>query len=108
MERDPAFAVPLDACHLRAAEAALDPDLHALGTSPHRLHQGLLDGAAKSDPLLQLRGDVLRHQLGTELGFLDLLDGDPDALAGDFLQLITELVDTCPALADHDTGLGGV
>ena len=108
MQRHPALAIPLDARHLRAAEATLDADLHALRPGPHRLHQRLLDGPPEGDPLLQLGGDVLRHQLGGELRLLDLLDRDPHALAGDLLQLIAQLVDTGPALANDDARLGGM
>ena len=68
----------------------------------------MLDRPAKRDTLLELRGDVLRHQLRAELGFLDLLDRHADALPGGLLQLVTQLVDARAALADDDPGLRGV
>src|SRR4029077_6068428 len=108
VERDATFAVPLHAGHLRATETPANSDLHPLRAGAHRLHQRLLDGTPEGDTLLELGRDVLGYQLGAELRLLDLLDRHPDPLAGGLLQLVTELIDARPALADHDARLGGV
>ena len=108
MQRDAAFAVPLPACHLRAAEPAAHGHPHAQGPGPHRAQDRLLHGAPVADPALDLAGDVLGHQLGVQLRLLDLLDGDPDPVAEPLFEVLAELVHRGPALADHDPRLGSV
>src|SRR5437870_5483942 len=90
------------------ADTGADSTAAGGGAGAHRLGQGLLDGTAEGDTLLELGGDVLRYQLSAEFGLLDLLDRHPDPLAGDLLQIVTQLVDAGPTLADDDAGLGGV
>src|SRR5690606_1033833 len=68
-----ALAVRLDATHLRAAQATGAADAHALGAELHRGAERLLHGAAERDAALELRGDVLGHQLGVGLRLPHLL-----------------------------------
>src|SRR5258708_13007251 len=99
VQRRAAVGVPLAARHLRAAETAGHLDAYAARAGAHGAHDRLLDGAAEGDALLQLRGHVLGHQLGVHLRVLDLVDGDPDLLAGDPLQLVAPRVDPGALLA---------
>src|SRR5258708_4603544 len=74
VQRDAPLAVRLEARHLRAAEAAGAVDTNALCAGAHGRGNRLLHGAAERDALLELLGDVLGHELGVEVGALDLLD----------------------------------
>ena len=53
-------------------------------------------------------GDVVRHQLRVELGTLDLLDVDPDFLAGQVRELVAQLVHLGALLPDDDARTAGV
>src|SRR5205085_8369044 len=97
-----AVRVTLGACHLGAAQAAGDLDLHALGTRAHRARERTLHRAPEGDAVLQLLGDRLRYQARVELGALDLEDVDLDLLLGQAMQLAAQRVDLRAALADHD------
>ncbi len=103
MQRHPAFAVPLLAAHLGAAEAAaaLHPD--ALRTGLHRGLHGALHRPPERHPPRELVGDALRDEGGVELGLLDLLDVEVDLrVAGDLEQAGPEPVGLGAAAADHD------
>ncbi len=52
--------------------------------------------------LRQLIGDVVSHQLGVQLGTLDLLDVDPHFLPHQLRQLVTQLVYLGAFLSDDD------
>src|SRR5579884_29720 len=108
VERHPTLAIPLPPGHLRTPQATAELDPDALGAGPHRAQDRLLHRPPVADPPLQLRGDVLRHQLGIELGLLDLLDGDADPVAEPLLEVLAQLIDRGPPFADHDARLGGV
>src|SRR5205814_10016107 len=107
-KRHPPLAVPVAPSQLRTAGPALHPELHALSAGPHGLHQRLLDGPPKRDPLLQLGRDVLRHQLRAELRLLDLLNRHPNAFSSDLLQLVAKLIDAGATFADDDAWFRGV
>src|SRR5579875_201656 len=108
VERHPALAIPLTPGHLRPTQTTTQLDPDAPGAGPHGAQDRLLHRPPMADPPLQLRGDVLGHQLGIELGLLDLLDGDANPVAELFLQILAQLIDGRPALADHDARLGGM
>src|SRR5262249_20173546 len=107
-ERDPAFAVPLAAAHLGAAEAARDHDLDALRAGLHRALDGLLHGLLEGDAAGQLLADVGRDEVCVELGLADLLDLQLDLALGQRADLLAEDLHVLAALADDDARLGGV
>src|SRR6185369_11348613 len=95
--------VPLRARDLGAVQAAADADLDPLrAEAESRLH-GLLHRAAEGDAALELRGDVLGHELRVELRTLDLLDVDVDLTVDELLQLVAELVDLGTLASDDDS-----
>src|SRR5688572_10177217 len=104
VKRDAAVAVGLVARHLRPAQAARAGDADALGARAHGRGQRLLHGAAERDTLLELLRDVLGHQLGVEVGPLDLLDVELDVLLGQRLELGRQLVDLLALPADDQAG----
>src|SRR5699024_2606950 len=87
-----------------AAAGALD----ALGAGAHGAAHGVLHGPAVADALLQLLGDVLRHQLGVHVGVADLDDVQLDGLADHLLHVLAVLLDELAALADDHAGTGAV
>src|SRR5205085_1681453 len=108
VQRKTAVLVPLGARDLRAVEASAHADLDSLGAEAEGGLHGLLHGAAESDAALQLRGDVLGHQLRVELGTLDLLDVDVDLAVDELLQLVAQLVHLGALASDDDAGARGV
>src|SRR4249919_901885 len=109
VQRNPAFAVPLLAAHLRPAEAstALHPD--ALGPRLHRRLHGALHRPAERHAPRELVGDALGDERGVELRLLDLLDVEVDLrVAGDLEQSGAQPVGFGAAAADHDAGAGRV
>src|SRR5690606_30666506 len=104
----PALAISFGPRDLGAAEAARCPHLDALRAHPHGALHRALHGAAEGDPLLQLMGDVVRHQLGRQLRPLDLLDVDRGFLPGELRELVPELVHFRAPLPDHHAGPPGV
>ena len=105
VEGDATVHGALPARHLSAAEAAGHHRLAALSATSHGAGNGLLEGAPEGDSPLQLVGDVAGDQLGVQLRHADLLDVHPDALAGEGLQLIAQLIDLLAPTADDDAGL---
>src|ERR1044072_2496051 len=95
------LAIGLEPGHLRAAEAAGAVDADALRAGAHGRGDRLLHGAAERHALLELLGDVLGHELGVEVGTLDLLDVQLDLLLRELLHLLGELVDLLALAADH-------
>ena len=102
VQRDAALGVLLRARHLRAAQAATALDLHALRAGAHGGGERALHRAPERHAVLQLLGDRLRHQLGVELGALDLVDVDLHGPAAHGVQLAAQRVDLDAGLADHD------
>ena len=102
VQRHPPLVVPLVARHLGAAQAARTRQPNALGAELHRGLNGLLHGAAKRDPTLQLRRDVLGDQLRVGLGLADLLDVQEDLAGGQRLNFLLQGLDARAALADDD------
>src|SRR3954468_17778456 len=107
-ERDAAFAIPLAAAHLGAAEATRDHDLHALRAGLHRPLDRLLHRLLEGDAAAQLLGDVHRHEAGVEPGLADLLDLQLDLPLGGGADLLAKELDVLAALANDDAGLGRV
>ena len=68
----------------------------------------LTSRAPERDAILELLRDRLRDELRVELGALDLVDVDVDALAGDRVEVLAERVHLDAGLPDHDPGAGGV
>src|SRR4029079_13979565 len=104
-ERDAAFLVPFATAHLRAAEAAGDGDLDALGAGLHGALDGLLHRLLEGDAAAQLARDVHRHEVGVELRLADLLDLQLDLAGRERADLLAQDLDVRPALADDDAGL---
>src|SRR3954453_4670874 len=102
VQRQTAVLIPLGARDLGAVQTAADAHLDSFRAEAEgRLHR-LLHRAAECDAALELRGDVLRHQLRVELRTLDLLDIDVDLAVDELLQLVAELVDFGSLAADDD------
>ncbi len=104
VERDATLGVPLAAAHLAAAEAAAALDLDPLGARAHRRGERALHRAPERHAVLELLRDRLGDELRVQLGPLDLVDVDVDALAGDRVELLAERVHLDARLADHDAG----
>ena len=107
VQRDAAFALPLAAGDFGPAETAgtLDPD--PLGAERHGHFNGLFHGAAESNAALELKGDILRHQLRFDLGLLHLLDVEEDFLAGELGEFVLDLLDLLAFAPDDDARAGG-
>src|SRR5438874_9116254 len=108
VQRQPPILVPLRARDLCAIEPSSHANLDALCAEPERALHRFLHGPTEGDAPLQLRGDVLRHQLGIELRTLNLLDIDVDLTVDQLLQLITQLVHFGALAADDDSRTRGV
>ncbi len=102
VQRDATVRVPLGPRHFGTTETTGDLDLDALGAGAHRAGERALHRAAEGNPVLQLLGDRLRDEARIKLGPLDLKNVDLDLLAGDPVQVATQLVDLGPGLADDD------
>src|SRR5665213_2154682 len=103
-----AFMIGFGPGDFRAAEAAGDLDPNALGAQTHgRLH-GPLHSPAESDPPLKLLGDVFRHQLSVGFGFANLDDVEVHLALGHSREILAQLLDIRPLLADDHAGAGGV
>ena len=100
--------IVLHAGDLTSAQTAGAANLDALGAGAHGAGHGVLHGAAVRDTLLQLLGDVLRHQLGVHVGVADLDDVQAHLLADQLLHSETILLDLLAALADDHTRPGAV
>src|SRR5256885_15322755 len=92
MQRKASVLIPLGTRDLGAIEAARHANLDSLCSEAERRLHRLLHGAAEGDTALELRGDVLGHELRVELRTLDLLDVDVDLAVDELLQLIAQLV----------------
>jgi hypothetical protein len=117
MQRHSTFTVRLDATHFGAAQATSAADADALGAELHRRLQRLLHGAAEGDTTLELRRDVLCHELRVGLGLAHLLNVDEHLVVREGLNAgelrlaldggseVTNLedLDALAALADHHT-----
>src|SRR5581483_6721581 len=108
LQRHPAVPVRLPAGDLRPGEPPRARDLDPLGAEPDRALDRLLHRPPERDPLLQLEGDVLRHQLRVQLGVDHLLDVQVDLLAGPRLELVLEPLHLGPLAADDDARPRGV
>jgi hypothetical protein len=85
VEGNAALAISLDAAHLGAAEATRAANAHALRAELHRGRECLLHRAAERDTALELRRDVLGHELRVRLRLAHLLDVDEDLVLGERL-----------------------
>src|SRR3989454_850010 len=103
VQRHTALVVPFRARDLGAAQAPGALDIDPLRPHAHRALHRPLHGAAERNALVELVHYAVADQLRVELGALDLLDVDPDLLARQLRQLVAQLVNLRPALADHDT-----
>src|SRR5690606_7007060 len=63
-------------------------------------------GAAESDALLELAGDIIGHELGIHFRAFDFPDVDVNLLAGQVLELALDAFDLFALLADDDAGTG--
>ena len=100
--------VVLGAGDLSPAQTAGAGSLDALGAGAHGAAHGILHGAAEADTLLQLLGDILRHQLGVGVHIPDLNDLQVHSLAGELHQLGLNLLNVLAALADDHAGTGAM
>jgi hypothetical protein len=108
VEGDAAVLVLLGAGHVRAAQAAGDAHLAALGPALDRVRHGHLDRLAEGPAVLELPRDVLRDDLGVGIGLLDFLDLDLDFLGRDLLELGAYALDIGSLDADEDAGPRGM
>src|SRR5690606_15744633 len=104
LERNPPLAHPLRARHFGATQATGHHDPDTLCALAHRLRRRTLHGAAVGDAALKLARDVLRHQLGLEIGLLDFLNLDANVLAGEFFELLAQLLHGGALTPNHDAG----
>ena len=108
MEGNATVLVLLGPRHVRSAEAAGNANLAALRAALDRVGDGHLDRLAEGPAVLELPRDVLGHDLGVRIGFLDFLDLDLDFFARDPLQLDPDALDIGALDADEDAGTGGM
>src|SRR5436305_1866440 len=81
-----ALAVPLVPGHLRPAQPAGAGHADALGAELLRRLDGFLHRPAESDAALELRGDVLSHQLGVGFRLADFDDVQEHLVLRELLQ----------------------
>src|SRR3954452_18785483 len=107
VQRNAAFAIPLGARDLGAAETAGagDPDPFRAETQG-RLHRALHCTAERDAPF-ELIGDALRDELRVNLGLADLDDVEAHFGARHLLQLALQLLNVSALLADDHTGARG-
>ena len=108
VKRHPTLVVAFDTRDLGAAEAAARLHLDPLRAHAHRALHRALHGATERDALRELVRDVVGDELRVELRTLDLLDVDPDFLAGQLRELVAQLVDFGALLPDDDARTAGV
>ena len=109
VQRHPAFAVPLLAAHLGAAEPAAALHAHAERAGLHRGLHRTLHRPAERDAAAELVGDALREQHRVDLGLLDLLDVELDLrVAADLAQSFAQALGLRAAATDHDARTRGV
>src|SRR3954453_24245299 len=108
VQRNAAFAIPLGARDLGAAETAGagDPDPFRAETQG-RLHRALHCTAERDAPF-ELIGDALRDELRVNLGLADLDDVEAHFGARHLLQLALQLLNVSALLADDHTGARGI
>ena len=95
---------PGDFC---AAQTAAAGDLDALGAQTGGLLHGLLHGPAEGNPLLQLLGNVLGHQLCVQIGAANLHDVQVHALAQAGFHILAQVLNLRAGLANDHAGLSG-
>src|SRR5487761_1411676 len=100
MQRQTTLEIPLGTCNLVSVETAGDADLDSLAAEAERGVHALAHGAAETDALLKLEGDVLGNQLSVKLRLDDLA-------AGALLDVGLELVDLSTLAADDDARTRG-
>src|SRR5262249_46375444 len=109
VQRHASLAIELGPGHLRAAEPPRA--LYADALHPRALQRGLHALAHRppeADPVRQLLGHALGHQLCVALGVFHLEDVQLHLLAGELLQLAAQPLGLSPPTPDHDAGTGGV
>src|SRR5262249_7494672 len=74
----------------------------------HRLLDGPLHTTAETLAFFQLIRDILGHQLSIYFGPGHFHGFDLDMTVGDVLELLRELIDFLPLLADDDSNTGGI
>ena len=104
VQRHAAFAIPLHARDLGAAQTAGAVDADAERAQAHRRLHRALHGAAEGDAALQLLGDAVGDQLGVDLGLADLDDVEADLAVGHLGDVDAQLLDVGALLADDDAG----
>ena len=90
--------VALAAGDFRPAQTAGAHHLDAAGAHSHGAAHAVLHGAAEGNPLLQLLGNVLCHQLCVGIGGLDLHDVQGNRLAQLLFQLQAQALNLRAAL----------
>src|SRR6185312_1396909 len=106
VQRHAAFAIPLHARDLSAAEAARTVDTDAFRTEAHRRLNGALHRAAERDTALELLSDRLGDQLRVELWLADLDNIDDHVRVGQLRNHLAQLLNVGALLADHHAGTG--
>src|SRR5438309_2407769 len=108
VQRQTTVLVPLRAGDFCAVEPSRHAHLDSFGSEAERALHRLLHGPPEGDASLELRGNVLRHELCVELRTLDFLDVDVDLAVDQLLQLIAQLVHPGALAADDDSRARGV
>ena len=107
-QRERAHASIEPAAHLGTAQATGQEDADTLGAVLHRALGTHFDNASITGALLELLSDAFGHQLGADVGVLDLVDHDGDFPTGHVLELFGEAIDLGAFGPDDQTRAGGL
>src|ERR1700749_2470554 len=108
VQRNAAFAIPLNARDFRPAETAAAGDTNALRAQTHRTLHRAFHHAAERDAALELLCDVFGHQLRIDFRLGDFDDIQVHFVGGVLLDIALQLLDVGTLLADPHAGTGGV
>ena len=108
VKRHAAFAIPLDARNLGAAETAAAIDPNALCAKTHGGLHGALHGAAEGYATLELLCDVLCNQGRVDFRLTDFDDVQRHLGLGHLRQVLAQNLDVLTLLADDNAGTGGI
>src|SRR5579875_185197 len=105
---DAAGHATLRAGHFCTAQPAGQLNTNPLGPRFHRCIDSALHSAAKAGPLLQLLGNVFRHQLRIPLRPVNLQRLDLDVPVRQIFQILGQFIDFLAFLTDNHADASGV
>jgi hypothetical protein len=108
MKRNSALVILCFASHLGATKASGAGNTDSFGSHSHGRGHRLFQRPAERNPLLQLPGNALCHQMGIQFWALNLLNIDIDLLSGQMLKLLLEALNLDPLSANDDSRPGGM